>query len=123
MSWWQWETNLTIPKDVHDLMAPVSMSKSCLLQTANTIGFHILGEPDPVVKSSPHPRIIRMRVPAQVYEMDDWRGAGQRAVVGAVRSQSGLIDKQSLSEKLGNSSLNCWSYKLLGNCPADIDLA
>jgi hypothetical protein len=35
MSQWQRETNLTIPKDVHDSMAPVSVSKSCHRQGAN----------------------------------------------------------------------------------------
>jgi hypothetical protein len=34
MSQWQRETNLTIPKDVHDSMAPVSVSKSCHRQGA-----------------------------------------------------------------------------------------
>jgi hypothetical protein len=35
MSQWQRETNLTIPKDVHDSMAPVSVSTGSLRQSAN----------------------------------------------------------------------------------------
>jgi hypothetical protein len=63
MSQWQRETDLTIPKDVHDSMAPVSVSRRFLHQSAS-VWFRLL------MKEKYVQHVLRYKIPLSIEEKE-----------------------------------------------------